>query len=714
MRKYLLIPIACLMACDGVPPATSGPTSPGPTTPAGTTTAALYETASSISDLKALTSTTRSANTLYYVKGYNYDGDGGNGLLEWRPSSYAAPDDILVFLPNDLTVASPGRFHQIIENGSFDAKRGGLVALSYDTTEACMATTACVSGDQCCPYNCQNAVPVDPDCHLQGAKLQAIYGAVNTAQISELYISPGRYDVRDGITIGPATNGGHTNIRGAGNSSTTLYGGQGFTGDASHPGQMLLETYVPGGGSTWVQALTAGDKVLHGTGLYMPYPGERVYLELGADNTDQYQPYLVMMTTVASISGTDVTITDPVPETIPPYTNSGHTVANQNTISAVAIPVEGISISDLSTDLLLVAFDKVTNVSMHDCSVKRGTATFSYSNVWNLSLSNIVADHIYGFTLGPPLGTFGSGWYGWFMEGWKAYRLNVSNITIKYLEALPLFTAESQTRDVTLENLHVYSDGGRLLGNSALIVGGNQGVGSSFPATQLIHPSDTIEVKDLHLDLGPGTSGMGGDAVRFENLEINGTSTAIPNFSLNLSAVDGDFKWGGQFFNQRIPFSTYIPLVNGAGTTDYPLPVTGLIGKMRTYASTLTNVSSVAVGYPGTGWVGDYLSELVAGQWVENQLATSTAAGYPNYEIGTKFLRVTTSAAPPAGAYMIVEGESLASDESLATRPATTKAGAGAPTVSADYVGQEYFDYTNSRFYKAVGTGGGSADWVLE
>jgi len=60
---------------------------------------ALYETASNIGALKGLPGTTRNLNTLYYVKGYYVDGDGGGGFLEWRPSSTATADDILVFAP---------------------------------------------------------------------------------------------------------------------------------------------------------------------------------------------------------------------------------------------------------------------------------------------------------------------------------------------------------------------------------------------------------------------------------------------------------------------------------------------------------------------------------------------------------------------------------------------------------------------------------------
>jgi len=699
MRKYVVISVLCISACDGGPP----PDSAHRATTQSTT--ALYETASSIAALKALLPATRAANTLYYVQGYYADGDGGNGLLEWRPSSLATPDDILVFLPDDLTTASPGRYHQVIDNGSFDAKRGGLSSLYYDASDVCMATTACVSGDACCPNGCQSAMPADTDCKIQGVKLQSIYRAVNSAQIGELYIPSGRYDVRDSVALGAATAGAHTSIRGAGTSETTLYGGQAYADDPTHPGAIEFTSGLSGH-TSWIQALAAGDTVLHATGLYMPFPGEPIYLELGADNTDQTAPYLVMMTKVLAVSGTDLTIADPIPETIPPYTNDV-LAANQNFISVVGNPVEGVNISNLSTDLLEIVFDKAVNVSMHDCTVKRSTSTFTYANVWNLSLYNITADHIFGY---------GSGWYGWFLSGWKAYGLRASNINISYLEGVPLFVAESQSRDVTLEHLHVYSDTGRAPTNEGLISGGHQSSGTSWPpsGSELTHASDTIEVADFHLDLGPGTSSMG-DSVRFDNLEITGGSpSAPPNFNVHLSDVYGDFKWEGQFFNQRIPFSTYIPLSSGPGTTDYSLPVTGLVGKMRTYVSTLTDVTFVGVGYTGTGWVESNQSELVAGQWVDNQIPTATASGYANNQIGTKFVRVTTSAALPAAAYMIVEGESLTSDQTLATRPSTTKAGSGAPTVTADYIGQRYFDYTNARFYTAVRTGGGSTDWVLQ
>jgi hypothetical protein len=63
---------------------------------------------------------------------------------------------------------------------------------------------------------------------------------------------------------------------------------------------------------------------------------------------------------------------------------------------------------------------------------------------------------------------------------------------------------------------------------------------------------------------------------------------------------------------------------------------------------------------------------------------------------------------------MLVEGEFLESDQSLKTRPPTIKTGSGSPTVNADFIGQEYYDYLNVKFYVSVKTGSNppSGDWT--
>ncbi len=122
-------------------------------------------------------------------------------------------------------------------------------------------------------------------------------------------------------------------------------------------------------------------------------------------------------------------------------------------------------------------------------------------------------------------------------------------------------------------------------------------------------------------------------------------------------------------------------------------PVVGRTEKIVAPKSYLANSEG---GSPGDTLQNVKSDLLTNGQvvWVKSQRAlyvysqTGTAPAFP--------LGVASS---PAGCWRRVA-------------PELYQFGAGAPTVDAAYVGQEYLDTTNDVWYKAVTTGTGASDWV--
>jgi hypothetical protein len=628
-----------------------------------------------VASLKATAASNLDPKSIYFLRGYFATDDTSEGRLIWDAASTAAEDCIFVFKRGSNvcpTVAAPGgpagRFIRL-EAGTFDARKGGL---KMDGTAG------------------------------QFARLSLIYSAAtNRAGIDKLWLGPGTLDVSDGgaLTAGTAAgfagNGASKSIGivGAGRLATRLVGrphGQ-FAQQFGIFSQLQEQETAPYLSHSWTQDLSngAGSTTFTGvTNVGTLAVGDWVFCRLGADPTDQGEEYERLITQITSISGSDVTVSNPVREVIPNVTPSLNVSRQWDKHDMVKITAlfNGFEMSDLSLDNVIVSSNTTIGTYIHDVHVPFGTAAFSNVQDENTVIERVTADLITGVNN-----------YGWFYQGWGHVNTVVRDVVVHKL-TVPFFSHESQSRSMNLDNIQVNIDS---LGGPAVFVSANVG-GSEGPHFG-------------NVSLTGRGSAMFEPHTTVANLSIRGSDTVDPYLDVFIQAwqiTDSLFIKGRSYSQIKKGPTMLIPLgPSGTFVTSYPLR--GIPRRVRIRPSTFAGVTDILQGVTG-GIETSIKPYLVAGQFSEPNHCTQLGVNFPGGGVGDRqYLKITTDASIPAGAYVEVESEFWLSDNSLATQPSEKIAGSGAPTMSAEFISQEYYDVTNRKFYTAISAGAGAADWTL-
>src|SRR3569623_736955 len=672
-------------ACDGTAPGGQVDT----TSTITSNSSGTLITADTVAALKSIPSNSLKSTTAYVLRGYYALGDTLEGTLAWAPQSSAAADDIFVFKPNCVG-AGKGRFIRI-EGGTFDARKGGL---KMDGSPG------------------------------QGAKLAAIYtasnnytglagGGTNGAVIDQLWLGPGTLNVNDGVILPAGTaNGGASKsigLSGAGQLATTVVGNpHGSLASKMNVWSTLAESEKGYGAHTWTQDLSegaaGGSAVLAGGGVYtFPgvtaaadfAPGDWVYVRLGVDPTNQLLPFETLLTQVTAVSGDAVTVASPVHEAIPAVVSipqSGQPRAwDKHDLIKITALFNGFEVSALSLDNVQVDINKTIATHVHDVDIAYGTATFSASFDENTVVERLTA----GTITGAPVE--GSMHYGWFYQG-KTHRNTVlKDLDIHLLDGVPFFSAEGQSRGMAIGNATINIDS-RTSPEGALALA--------------ISGSDPVHFSNLALT-GYGSTTFFGATV--DGLSVTG-SAGLPNYKnldvmiLGSEITDYLFFNGKQFDQIQTATTMTVPLTPSS-TIVVPYPLKGVPRQVRIRASTLTGVQVAQQAYNITNSIA---GSLVAGQFAEPRTCTLMGGNFPAGGASeSQRLVISPDDTLPPGSYVEVQSEFWTSASEANIQPPVQLVGAGAPSVSADFVRQRYYDSLAGAFYQSIRSGLGSADWVL-
>lgn len=503
-----------------------------------------------------------------------------------------------------------------------------------------------------------------------------------------LFFPPGTYKIGTSISITGS-------VKWLGSGKDTIIDG---TGNPFQGGANLGFGVTINGGVEAVARTATGVALYNGstqipinsvTGLAV---GDEVYCELGVDPTDATQPFIRMFAKITNITTLTITLDNGVAEDVNGTSHKVWKVTN---------PCKNLSITQLAINNCPFSINYVQNGVVSDIFMERAVGGFLITNVFNLTFERIVANLVQS------VGTIGiASSYGWFIQGWGHYGVRIRDIHIRNLQGVCFFSSESQSRDTFMDNIRLACSTGLAPSGYSVIRGDST-----------TRPMVVRNIYVTHLDDNTTRSYGGQDQnILYENFYFEGNSPEAAAFAamspLNLQAagVSGILRVNRKVYNKRVPFRFIIRPPTGVNNTNFTMPTKGILGRSRIYVSSLTGITYFR-HYNNSG-TEDVLAQLVAGQFIDlSDFQGSVNPATPNIFTEQRTWRIHLDGTQPVTACYIIEGELLQSSTSIQLVP-EFKIVSAAPSANADFVGQEAYDETAGKLYRAINVGAGAADWI--
>ena len=468
----------------------------------------------------------------------------------------------------------------------------------------------------------------------------AIAAAIDAAEASggTVFFPAGTYRVTDGFYVR-----GKVNLIGEGANTRIIQYGTSFSTSPvlfyyQSPTQTTYTSTgtISGGDTTMTLNSTSGLAV-----------GDNIFLQLGTATYDYTQPYLCMFNRIASIAGSQITLSARVPEDI---SGTSHNVLLFSNI------VEGVTISDLCLEADADAqpdqamyIERCRNVTVRNVIMNHT------GGLINAQSENVLFENIY-CKRARFYGTYAAS--GRFINGWGFRNFHIKNVFGMDIDGTGIYF-EAMGRMATVEN-YIYNAGAGVTtsGYGAYVTGGCKG----------------IYFKNCHFNAPQanyyGISVIEESTVRSEDIFLYNGTTSEGFLKTHRGLLGWDGGTGTMSYYEKIKqFSIKIDLSNTMYNT-YKLPG-GIYKQVKAYCSDTTGVTHLYFMYNNGGYINSYdmVSDLSSGTLVDVSplalvsLGLDSAYPFNNYDDKQLLLATTTVT---GGAYIVVQIEYYAVDDDSA------------------------------------------------
>lgn len=672
------------------------------------TTPSTVETVDSVSALRAWANVP-SYKTVYTTRQYGAYGERlGGWSYYWDDASIADDDGVLVF---ESDVFPTGRFIAIMPpDGVMNALACGPAKADLGTrTKSFDPTGAVAIGNEL--YRVTALLASAGWYGLEFPNAGTKYKCSGGEQIAPRSAPHIGFSVlSDGALVEGPNSGDHVAAGGWGASARGL-GDTGTTSTIIVPDQP--------GNLTFTKTIAGGERSITGVSDVLGLAaGDTVILYLGADITDaSAQEDTWMMAEIESVVVTASPVgTVNLKQSLPgpmPATPGSRGAQTAHTMRKVVGFQDNLVVRGFRFQNAQLGFQGARNAVI-DCHFTNTTFAHNHFICSGMIVERFTADRITGYDQG---GGGAFSWYGLGVVLQKCYGTLFKLVKVEDLDGVSLITEELGSRGTRVELCDVNWNATNSWNSSLALFG--QTAGST----------NTISVGHLITRGGNAQATMNA-AVSIGVWEDRGSST---NQTFGARAdVAERLIWRGQGYRAKKRIQMVVPIPETATTITPLVPCSGLIRDMniRVQATgsvaTLADIGITTLAVEGTAGTPTYdvTSGFITAKdvWFPINPACILSVSTPNFNgYCSPQLRINTDGTTDPGTFLYVDIEMFIAELNTSGQPVTQdlslppiKGGDGAPTMDAEFIGQEYLDATSSprKWYKAVDVGTGASDWV--